>query len=958
MKPSTIDPQGIPTPAPRVGVVIVTWNKKDYVLQLLDDLAAHPYPNWTVLVVDSHSSDGTLEALAARHPWVNVLPLPDNLGGSGGFNAGLRAMLQEKDLDYVWLLDNDVSLEPGALETLVETLEARPDAGVAGSHMIQMDNDGVTNEIGGDVDLALGRLILHHHGSLARFHRDEIYDVDYVAACSLLVRFSVLRQVGLWDDFFIHYDDVDWCLRIRAAGHRILACAASRIRHMSARVKPVTWVLYYDIRNMLYLRRKHMVFRPLHELAFLLMLLYFAIRDEFSGKGYYSRLVQLAARDFVSRRMGKCTDLPALDLRPARPVLDHLLQSPKPSTLLVLEPTRKPLFTPAQLAAAAETGLRTEAVCRENDSTFTALPPDAHRMRLSSNRWTMAAQLLTRILFQRRADVLVLDVDRPCGLLGLCARRILLLVDDKCHEQPGGFVRILAALAVPFRWIPIFLRWVLTAPPIARIEAAARVRARVLRRWPWRLFPGIALRCRLHRWPLPKRIKIAQSQYGKSPDCVPPARPGRETEAQRPKFKASTAAELKTALLDAAYEGGDVLLTHPRIELEESLHIPSGVRLIGRHDHATLVFRNVPFGIVICGEPNAPVRNISIRHLTVLHESTSGGFSAALFIARAQDIVLDGLHINEPCAIGLLATHGAERVAMTDCSIREARQDGMLLLRRVVDFSADSCIISDNRQSGLLLCDWPLPPGLDPLDFDAQLRHRATHAIAFAPADPAPCRVFLSECTLSRNRKMGICTDGAGYLTVDRCQIHDNQCEGITLDNGTWHARISRCEITGNGHRGQQTETELRDDFVAGDTRLPDGSSSVKLPGISMDNAAFCRVEDCSIHDNYGEGVKFVRAAYRCTVQGNGIENNNLGHSPGHLHHGIRIGADPSQHKGQHDFPSSDNDILDNRITGPHENGILLNEGTARNRIKRNTISGQRGTPIQAWSCFANRIRP
>jgi len=353
------------------------------------------------------------------------------------------------------------------------------------------------------------------------------------------------------------------------------------------------------------------------------------------------------------------------------------------------------------------------------------------------------------------------------------------------------------------------------------------------------------------------------------------------------------------------------------------------VRLIGRHDHATLVFKNVSFGIVICGQPNAPVRDISIRHLTLLHESTSGGFSAALFIARAQDIVLDGVRIEEPCAIGLLASHGAERVAMTDCSIREAKQDGMLILRRVLDFSAESCVVSDNHQSGVLLCDWPLPPGIDPLDFDAQLRHPATHAIAYSPRDPAPCRILLQECTLSRNRKMGICTDGTGYLTVDRCQIHDNQCEGITLDNGTWHARITRCEIAGNGQRGQQTESELRADFVAADTRLPDGSSSVKLPGVSMDNAAYCRVEDCSIHDNYGEGIKFVRAAYRCTLQGNEIDNNNRGHSPGHLHHGIRIGSDPSQHKGQHDFPSSDNDILDNRITGAHECGILLNEGTS-----------------------------
>ena len=205
---------------------------------------------------------------------------------------------------------------------------------------------------------------------------------------------------------------------------------------------------------------------------------------------------------------------------------------------------------------------------------------------------------------------------------------------------------------------------------------------------------------------------------------------------------------------------------------------------------------------------------------------------------------------------------------------------------------------------------------------------------------------------------MGVCNDGSGALAVDRCDIRDNQCEGITLDNGSWGALVSQCEIAGNGCRADQSDRELFADFVSRENRLPDGSSPVKLPGISLDNAALCRIENCSIHDNHGEGVKFVRAVWRCSVRNNSIADNNRGRSPGHPHHGIRIGADPSQHKGQRDFPSSDNDVLDNRISGPHECGILLNEGACLNRIRGNSISGALAAPIQAWSPRANRISP
>ena len=124
--------EGLRQPYPRVGVVIVTWNRKDYVLRLLDSIRRNAYPNWSVLVVDNASSDGSDAAIRREHPWVRCLRNPVNLGGSGGFNTGLRHYLDE-GYDYVWLLDNDVEVEPGALEVLIETLEIHRDAGGAPS---------------------------------------------------------------------------------------------------------------------------------------------------------------------------------------------------------------------------------------------------------------------------------------------------------------------------------------------------------------------------------------------------------------------------------------------------------------------------------------------------------------------------------------------------------------------------------------------------------------------------------------------------------------------------------------------------------------------------------------------------------------------------------------------------------------------------------------------------------
>ena len=443
-------------PYPRVGVFVVTWNKKADVLALLDSLQEHPYPNWRVTVVDNDSSDGTAAAIGERHPWVRCIRMPVNLGGTGGFNAGLCQALRDADYDYVWLLDNDVVVEPGALEVLVETLERRGDAAAAGSHMIQRDFADVTNEIGGDVDLTRGRLLLNRHRTASRAHRDEVYEVDYLAAASLVVRFDVLRQVGIWDDFFIHYDDVDWCLRIKKAGYKVLACAASRIRHVSARSKPVTWVLYYDLRNMLYLQHKHN--RPgFGHYAFFTALLHaYAMRDELSGKTYYQRLAREALRDFFSGRIGKRDDLPPLSLSPARDIIEQMEQQ-RPRRVWILEPIRVPDLLEG-LSADARRGLQVTGICGEHSILPEHGPRLDRRLRLPANRLALAARVAVMWLTSRRADYLVLDLDAPCGLLGLCAKRIVLLVGDSALIVPGGWRRLISALAVPLRWLPVFWR--------------------------------------------------------------------------------------------------------------------------------------------------------------------------------------------------------------------------------------------------------------------------------------------------------------------------------------------------------------------------------------------------------------------------------------------------------------------------------------------------------------------
>ncbi len=261
-------------------IIIVTWNKKKYVLDLLKSITTLEHSNYSIdiLVIDNASEDKTAEAIVANYPQVNLICNPENIGGTGGFNTGLKWAFAKDDYKYLWLLDNDVLVHEQALIELVNVLEKNPDIAIAGSTMLQLDYPWRVNEMGAFIDRVTGKLILNRHletiptwqgysasellNQKADLTKHLTYcqpymDVEYVAAASLLINAKVAKQAGIWRDYFIHFDDVEWCLRIADMGYRVVVSAKSLIWHLSAIAKIPTWILYYDNRNVLDLLKNH-----------------------------------------------------------------------------------------------------------------------------------------------------------------------------------------------------------------------------------------------------------------------------------------------------------------------------------------------------------------------------------------------------------------------------------------------------------------------------------------------------------------------------------------------------------------------------------------------------------------------------------------------------------------------------------------------------------------------------
>ncbi|MCL1889184.1 MAG: glycosyltransferase family 2 protein [Desulfovibrionaceae bacterium] len=281
-----------------VAVIILNYQNAPDTLVCLRALAAMPLQPGQIIVVDNNSADSSVEQimegwrafatpvllwekkhaapslpLDARHI---AIKLSVNNGFSAGNNTGIRLALRDPDCAAVWLLNNDTAPMPDALEKLCARLSLNPEAGLAGSTMVYA-HDRFT------VQCAAGFSLSPWTGS-AKFLQGgkKLHDVlatdpapveaalSCITGASLLVRRNVLESVGLLpESYFMYCEDTDYGILCARAGFSPAWAKESIVYHKeggSSGTKNADgysdfhrpeWVDYLNLRNRIYMMRKH-----------------------------------------------------------------------------------------------------------------------------------------------------------------------------------------------------------------------------------------------------------------------------------------------------------------------------------------------------------------------------------------------------------------------------------------------------------------------------------------------------------------------------------------------------------------------------------------------------------------------------------------------------------------------------------------------------------------------------
>jgi GT2 family glycosyltransferase len=176
-----------------------------------------------LVVVDNGSTGKDVGEAISGHPDAELIRSPENLGFGRGNNLGIVKALSRSDCEFVLLLNNDATVEPGTLEKLERALDEHPGAGIATPRILFMEHPDRLWYGGGEVDWRKGSArVPGYLGPADAAGALEPRDVGFASGCAMLVRREVVEHVGCFDRrYFMYEEDVELCLRTMEKGWTI-----------------------------------------------------------------------------------------------------------------------------------------------------------------------------------------------------------------------------------------------------------------------------------------------------------------------------------------------------------------------------------------------------------------------------------------------------------------------------------------------------------------------------------------------------------------------------------------------------------------------------------------------------------------------------------------------------------------------------------------------------------------
>ncbi|MFC1517244.1 glycosyltransferase family 2 protein, partial [Candidatus Margulisiibacteriota bacterium] len=213
-----------------LSIIIVNWNVKELLKKCLLSIKQNPpQKEYEVFIVDNASEDGSAEMIRGDFPEFKLIASDKNLGFAGGNNLALK----EANGKYILLLNPDTEVLQGSFSAYLDFFKTHPKAGAMGIKLLNSDGSLqpscksfpswrtlLWSSLFLDVLFKKSKLFGEYEMSYWQHDNERV--VDQPMGAALAVRKDVVNEIGLMDGrFYMYFDEVDWCYRIKKAGYEI-----------------------------------------------------------------------------------------------------------------------------------------------------------------------------------------------------------------------------------------------------------------------------------------------------------------------------------------------------------------------------------------------------------------------------------------------------------------------------------------------------------------------------------------------------------------------------------------------------------------------------------------------------------------------------------------------------------------------------------------------------------------
>lgn len=284
---------------PNVTIIILNWNGWKDTIECLESVYQINYSNYNVIVVDNNSEDNSVENIKdyckgklkiessffeydpenkpikvfeynkkgskiikventenesfILNKNLVIIKNDQNAGFADGNNVGIRYAIKILKSDYVLLLNNDTIVEKNFLNELIKENKKDINSGIVGSKIYFYNNPNLIQTVGVRINWYLGE-------AAAIRHENKNIDLDAVTGCSMLIKKDVISKIGFLNtNYFLYYEDTDFCIRAKRSGFKITCAHSSKIWHKTSVSTAKTSGIreYYSARNLLFFMRKY-----------------------------------------------------------------------------------------------------------------------------------------------------------------------------------------------------------------------------------------------------------------------------------------------------------------------------------------------------------------------------------------------------------------------------------------------------------------------------------------------------------------------------------------------------------------------------------------------------------------------------------------------------------------------------------------------------------------------------